>query len=130
MPFGSNAALIRRISSSSIGGFTAFSISRLSWPMPCSAEIVPAKLAYDGVDHGVHFVPAGEERRLVHPHGLADIVVDVAVAQMAERERPAARDQRRHRRARPREELRDGGIGTATSCLIEPPSSFCTSDSA
>ena len=41
MPAGSKACLTLRIKSISIGARTAASSSRLSWPMPCSAEIDP-----------------------------------------------------------------------------------------
>ena len=68
--------------------------------MPCSAEIDPpirsTIVEYDRVD----LVPAREEIRGVAADRLADIVMDVAVAEMAERHRPRARDQFHH-----------GGIG-------------------
>ena len=53
--------------------------------MPCSALIEPPKRADDLEDHVVHGVPLIEDTAgLVHADGLRDIVVDVAVAEMAE----------------------------------------------
>src|SRR6266853_4269528 len=46
------------------------------------------------MDGLVHFVPPGEERWRVGANRLADVVMNVTVAEMAERHRPAARDQR------------------------------------
>ena len=72
-----------------------------------------------------------EEGGLVGADRLRDVEVDVAVAEMAEGQRPAARHQApRPRRCRSVEKLRHRATGTATSCLIEPPSKLCTSDSA
>src|SRR5690242_3335720 len=45
IPFGSSMRLSPRISSSATGSFTFVSESRLSLPMPCSAEIEPLYLS-------------------------------------------------------------------------------------
>src|SRR6202035_5214020 len=44
----------------------------------------------------VYLVPAAHEIRGIAAQGLADIVVDIAVAEMAERHRPRTRDQFDH----------------------------------
>ena len=81
------------------------------------------------VEHDlVHVMPALEERGLVGADRLGDVVVDVAVAEMAERQRPRAGDELRRPPRRPRA-MKAGtcATGTETSCLIEPPTWRCTS---
>src|SRR5258707_11074629 len=61
------------------------------------------------MDGLVHFVPPGEERLRVGADRLADVVMNVAVAEMAERHRPAARDQRFDGLAGVMQEIRNRG---------------------
>ena len=88
--------------------------------MPCSAEIEPLQLRHHAEHHRIDLVPALEELLLVGADRLGDVVMDVAVAEMAERQRTAGN------------ERNDGGIGlpmnsgtaatgTEMSCLTEPP---------
>ena len=93
MPFGSSVRLSVRIRSSATGSFTLGSRSRFITPMPCSAEIEPPYFCTTREHRVVHLVPARQEFRLVGADRLGDVVVDVAVAEMAERHRPRAGDQ-------------------------------------
>ena len=68
-----------------------------------------AQRQHDAVHGFVHVPPAGEELRLVRPHRLGNIVMDVAVAQMAEGADTGARDGSKNRLFRRRHELRYSG---------------------
>ena len=56
-----------------------------------------AELLHHREHHGVDLVPARQEFGFVRAFGLRHVVVDVAVADMAERQRTAARDEFHHR---------------------------------
>ena len=105
MPAGSKAALTRRIRSIAIGGAVAISSSRFSWPMPCSAEIEPSRGAHDVVHRLVHGVVEREERFVIAADRLRDVVVQIAVAHVAE-----ADDARAGR------DRRDGAGGLSMNC--------------
>jgi hypothetical protein len=64
---------------------------------------------HDLEHHGVDLVPARQEIGGVAADRLADIVVDVAVAEMAERHRPRARNQLDHGGIGFRDEIGHGG---------------------
>ncbi len=64
--------------------------------MPCSAEIDPPCLATMPCTTLVHIAPARQKFRRIGSDRLADIVVDVSVTKMTERERAGAGDQVRH----------------------------------
>ena len=82
MPWGSNAALIRRISVSRSGSSSSRKYACFSVPMPCSPEIAPPAATRGGQD-------GADEGRSAVVVGLEDRQVDVAVADV-----PAAGHQR------------------------------------
>ena len=106
MPLGSKAVLIFRINSISTGCFACGRRSRFSRPMPCSALIEPPRSSTISYDGGVERLPIAQEDRAIHAGRLADIVVDVAVAEMAERHRPRAGDHQLDKLIGARDELR------------------------
>ena len=61
--------------------------------MPCSAEI--AERERDFLDGVRQFLPSRQELGLGHVDQLGDVVVDVAVAEMADRQRPRLGTDRR-----------------------------------
>src|ERR1700691_2923566 len=65
-----------------------------------------AVFLHDREDGGVYFIPAFEKIRLVGADRLADVVVDIAIAEMAERQRARTGYQRDDRRVRVLEEGR------------------------
>ncbi len=107
MPAGSKAALTRRIRSMATGGAVAISSSRFSWPMPCSAEIEPLRLAHHVVHRLVHRPVEREEGFAVAADGLRDIVVQIAVAHVAEADDARVRRNGRDRLAGTRDEFGD-----------------------
>ena len=127
MPFGSKPYLILRINSSSSGLLGV----RQQIPLQAPDAVLGADRAFE-IEHDlmhrrIQRLPIGEEHIAVHRHRLAHIVMDVAVAEMAERHRPGARDHQLDELVRARDEFRHSRHGTATSCLMLPPSCFCTS---
>src|SRR5207244_10726166 len=64
------------------------------------------ELSDDLMDTGIHRAPLREEFRLVGADRLAHVEMHVAVAEMAERYRTAARNERLDRRARRLDEFR------------------------
>ena len=76
----------------------------------------------------VEALPAAQERRLVHADRLGQVEVDVAVAEMAEGADAHARHRRSQAALAASMNSATRETGTATSCLIEPPSRPCTSD--
>jgi len=83
---------------------------------------------HDGEHDGVDLVPPRKEVRGVGADRLADIVMDVAVAEMAERHRPRAGISFITAASASAMKIGYRGDGTETSCLIEPPSGFCAAD--
>ena len=69
----------------------------------------PAQLGHEVMDHPVEPLPMAKERRFFHAHRLAEIEVNVAVADMTEGKDPDARQFPFHHRRRPGDELRDAG---------------------
>ncbi len=76
--------------------------------MPCSAEIEPPSLATIAWTQSFISLPAREIGERVRADRLAHVEMDVAVAEMAERDRPRARHERFDRGARLRDEVRHG----------------------
>ncbi len=101
-------------------------------PMPCSAEIEPPCLTTMArTDVAALSSQRARKAALSAPTGWRDVVVNIAVADVAERKRPRARNQLRSTAAFA-SSMKAGtaATGTDTSCLIEPPSCFCTSPAA
>ena len=108
---------------------SATSSSRFSWPMPCSALMLPPCARDQIVHDAVRALGVVHERRArPTPSGADEVVVQVAVAQVAEDRRGARPETRRA--ARPRTRRRNAGIadtGSEMSCLMFGPSRRCAS---
>ena len=131
MPRGSSVALIARITSSATGSLARASRSRFNCADAVLGRDRAGMARDDRMDDLVHRRPVVEKRRLVGADRLADVEMDVAVAEVAEGDDARAGHERLDRRASPR--ARKAGTaptGTDTSCLIEPPCDFCASDIA
>ena len=92
-PCGSSACLIARIMPSATGVLRCASSSRFSAPMPCSAEIEPPQRADRVVDDRVDrvLVRVAGSRAPSSPAGGLHVVVQVAVAEVAEVDQPRRR---------------------------------------
>ena len=77
--------------------------------MPCSALIEPAEFLDDVVHDELHLVPFARGRPASLPGGRIEIEMQIAVAQMAEADRPRAGQSRQHGRGRFLDESRDRG---------------------
>ena len=105
------------------------SSSRFIEPMPCSAENDPPNSRHHRMHGVVHVAIERQEADPVRAHGLRYVVVQIAVAHMAEA-----------RRTRASAEILATALsacsmkagmaetGTEISCLIEAPSGFCAQD--
>ena len=76
--------------------------------MPCSAENRTAERERDFLD-GVRQFPSRQELGLGHVDQLGDVVVDVAVAEMADRQRSGAGTQAEYPRLGAGDEVGNGG---------------------
>jgi len=94
MSLGSRVRLSMPITSRATGSFSSGQQLALHDADAMLRRDRAAQFRYHLMDGIVHFVPPGEERLRVGADRLADVVMNVAVAEMAERHRPAARDQR------------------------------------
>ena len=72
--------------------------SRFMMPMPCSAEIEPPYFSTTSNTTSLTSSQRSRNSALSAPTGCVDVVVDVAVAEMAERQRPRAGNELRHGR--------------------------------
>jgi hypothetical protein len=121
MPFGSKAAFSARIRSSSTAGLTRASAA-LQLADAVFGGNRAAELKRDLVDGLRQFLPSRQELHLGHADRLGDIVVVVAVAEMADRQRPRPGTEAEYPRLGTGNKGGDGDDRHVMSFLMLPPS--------
>ena len=123
MPCGSSACLMARIIDSATGDWYFSSLSALSSPTPCSARERAAKLSHGVVRSWWTRLRYHAGRPWVALHGALHVVVQVAIAQVAEVDQAHAGNLALQHRIGVRHKGGDARICTEMSCLMFRPSS-------